>query len=158
MFIHCVILEKKLVLKGINGKFKSGEMTAIMGPSGAGKSTLMNILTGFVKQGVTGKVDFGSVQQKSRRLCCYIRQDDYFYSWLTVEEAMLMASTLKISNKSMNMKERELIVENILDSLSLTKTRLTKCCQLSGGQKKRLSIALELIDNPPILFLDEPTT
>ncbi|KAL5278836.1 hypothetical protein ACFFRR_003454 [Megaselia abdita] len=133
-------------------------MTAIMGPSGAGKSTLMNILTGFVKQGVTGKVDFGSVQQKSRRLCCYIRQDDYFYSWLTVEEAMLMASTLKISHKSMNLKERELIIENILDSLSLTKTRLTKCCQLSGGQKKRLSIALELIDNPPILFLDEPTT
>lgn len=49
-------------------------------------------------------------------------------------------------------------IDNILDTLHLKFTKLTRCGNLSGGQKKRLSIALELIDNPPVLFLDEPTT
>lgn len=52
----------------------------------------------------------------------------------------------------------DLQIDYLLNSLKLTKTRQTKCSNLSGGQKKRLSIALELIDNPAVLFLDEPTT
>ncbi|XP_037960649.1 ATP-binding cassette sub-family G member 1 [Teleopsis dalmanni] len=149
--------EKKTVLKTISGCFKSGQLTAIMGPSGAGKSSLLNILTGFTKNGVTGTVKFGEAL-KSRKLCCYIMQDDHFYSFFTVEETMMLAATLKISNNSMNLKEKKMLIEHILDTLKLSKTKLTRCSKLSGGQKKRLSIALELIDNPAVLFLDEPTT
>lgn len=149
--------KKKDVLKSISGTFKSGELTAIMGPSGAGKSSLMNILTGFVKSGVDGTVSFGNTS-KSRKMCCYILQDDSFFPWFTVEEAMILAATLKISNNSMNLKEKHMLIEHLLDMLKLTNAKQTKCERLSGGQKKRLSIALELIDNPPVLFLDEPTT
>ncbi|XP_016954942.1 ATP-binding cassette sub-family G member 1 [Drosophila biarmipes] len=146
--------EKKSVLKGITGTFKSGELTAIMGPSGAGKSSLMNILTGLTKTGVSGKIEIG----KARKLCGYIMQDDHFFPYFTVEETMLMAATLKISNKCVSLKEKRTLIDYLLNSLKLTKTRQTKCSNLSGGQKKRLSIALELIDNPSVLFLDEPTT
>ncbi|EDV57509.1 ATP-binding cassette sub-family G member 1 [Drosophila erecta] len=146
--------EKKSVLKGIKGTFKSGELTAIMGPSGAGKSSLMNILTGLTKSGVSGKIEIG----KARKLCGYIMQDDHFFPYFTVEETMLMSATLKISNKCVSLKEKRTLIDYLLNSLKLSKTRQTKCSNLSGGQKKRLSIALELIDNPAVLFLDEPTT
>ncbi|XP_061388837.1 ATP-binding cassette sub-family G member 1-like [Musca vetustissima] len=149
--------EKKTVLKGISGTFLPGELTAIMGPSGAGKSSLMNILTGFTKTGVTGTIKFGDAP-KARKLCCYIMQDDHFYAWFTVEETMMLAASLKISNESMHIRDRKLLIEQILETLKLTKTKHTRCSRLSGGQKKRLSIALELIDNPAVLFLDEPTT
>ncbi|KAH8403022.1 hypothetical protein KR222_003164, partial [Zaprionus bogoriensis] len=145
---------KKSVLKGITGTFKSGELTAIMGPSGAGKSSLMNILTGLTKTGVSGTIEIG----KARKLCGYIMQDDHFYSFFTVEETMLLAATLKISNKCVNMKEKRILIDHLLNTLKLTAAKQTRCSKLSGGQKKRLSIALELIDNPAVLFLDEPTT
>ncbi|XP_030080305.1 ATP-binding cassette sub-family G member 1 isoform X2 [Drosophila hydei] len=146
--------EKKSVLKGISGTFKSGEMTAIMGPSGAGKSSLMNILTGLTKSGVSGTIEIG----KARKLCAYIMQDDHFYPFFTVEETMLLAAALKISNKCVNLKEKRILIDHLLNTLKLNKAKQTRCSKLSGGQKKRLSIALELIDNPAVLFLDEPTT
>ncbi|XP_030382849.1 ATP-binding cassette sub-family G member 1 [Scaptodrosophila lebanonensis] len=146
--------EKKSVLKGITGTFKSGELTAIMGPSGAGKSSLLNILTGLNKSGVSGTIEIG----KARKLCGYIMQDDHFFEWFSVEETMLLAATLKISNKCVNIKEKRILIDHLLTTLKLTNAKQTKCSKLSGGQKKRLSIALELIDNPAVLFLDEPTT
>ncbi|KAH8378019.1 hypothetical protein KR093_008498, partial [Drosophila rubida] len=146
--------EKKSVLKGISGTFKSGELTAIMGPSGAGKSSLMNILTGLTKTGVSGTIEIG----KARKLCAYIMQDDHFYPFFTVEETMLLAAALKISNKCVSLKEKRILVDHLLNTLKLTTAKQTRCSKLSGGQKKRLSIALELIDNPAVLFLDEPTT
>ncbi|EDW77576.1 uncharacterized protein Dwil_GK24575 [Drosophila willistoni] len=146
--------EKKAVLKGITGTFKSGELTAIMGPSGAGKSSLMNILTGLTKSGVSGQIEIG----KARKLCGYIMQDDHFFPFFTVDETMLMAAALKIANKCVSMKDKRSLVDYLLNSLKLSKARHTRCSNLSGGQKKRLSIALELIDNPAVLFLDEPTT
>ncbi|XP_053961340.1 ATP-binding cassette sub-family G member 1 [Anastrepha ludens] len=149
---------KKTVLKAISGTFRSGQLTAIMGPSGAGKSSLMNILTGLTKIGVSGTINFGDTPTKSRKLCCYIMQDDHFHSWFTVEETMLLAAQLKISNASMNMKEKKVLIEHLLDTLRLSQSKYTRAGNLSGGQKKRLSIALELIDNPAVLFLDEPTT
>jgi ABC-type multidrug transport system ATPase subunit len=102
-----------------------------------------------------GKNSRGNTGQK---LASYILQDDNLYPFFTVNETMLIATNLKISSRSMSQKEKQILIDNILDTLHLTHTKDTRCHNLSGGQKKRLSIALELIDDPPILFLDEPTT
>ncbi|XP_012259311.1 ATP-binding cassette sub-family G member 1 [Athalia rosae] len=153
---------KKNILNGLTGSFKSGELTAIMGPSGAGKSTLLNILTGFKKNNVGGKVSYIGADGKQgwneyKKESCYIQQDDQLHVLFTVNEAMHIAADLKLGN-SLNKKAKQMVIDDVLDTLDLTKTKETRCDRLSGGQKKRLSIALELLDNPPVMFLDEPTT
>lgn len=152
----------KEILKGVNGHFKAGELTAIMGPSGAGKSSLLNILTGFNRYGVKGRIEIrGNGRKRSwneyRKESCYIQQDDQLHPLFTVNEAMTLAADLKLG-KSLNRKAKEMVIDDILDSLDLSKTKDTRCDRLSGGQRKRLSVALELVDNPPVMFLDEPTT
>lgn len=153
--------ENKEILKDLSGFFKSGELTAVMGTSGAGKSTLLNILSGFQQERLTGKIDYISNEGKQnlnrhKKHSCYIQQTDCLHGLFTVQESMMMATYLKIGNVTHTF--RQLLIDNILETLSLTKTKNTMVNRLSGGQKKRLSIALELIDNPPIMFLDEPTT
>ncbi|CAH1236090.1 unnamed protein product [Diabrotica balteata] len=152
----------KKIIDGVSGKFHSGHLTAIMGPSGAGKTSLLNILTGYQVTGTTGTIKCNSSSRKQkgvlqyRKESCYILQDDSLPNLFTVEECMMIASKLKIDN--MTKKAREFLINEILTNLSLLKSKNTRCQALSGGQRKRLSIALELVDNPPILFLDEPTT
>ncbi|PBC33137.1 ATP-binding cassette sub-family G member [Apis cerana cerana] len=151
--------ERKEILRKIDGRFRNGQLSAIMGPSGSGKSSLLNVLTGF-KRCCTGQIRYvGSkkVGEGCKKQCCYIQQDDQFYPLFTVSETMWIASNLKIGN-NLNEKSKKILIEQILHVLDLSKSENTRCGKLSGGQKKRLSIALELIDNPPIMFLDEPTT
>ncbi|KAL0133864.1 hypothetical protein PUN28_001076 [Cardiocondyla obscurior] len=149
------------ILKGVNGIFKAAELTAIMGPSGAGKSTLLNILTGFLQGHLTGKVEYISSEGRQnwnnyKKQSCYIQQTDNLYGLFTVQESMMMVTYLKIGKATKMF--RQILIDNILETLKLSKVKDTMVDRLSGGQKKRLSIALELIDNPPIMFLDEPTT
>ncbi|KAI2474077.1 ATP-binding cassette sub-family G member 1 isoform X5 [Diabrotica virgifera virgifera] len=110
--------------------------------------------TGTIKCNSSSRKQKGVLQYKKES--CYILQDDSLPNLFTVEECMMIASKLKIAN--MAKKAREFLINEILTNLSLLKAKNTRCQSLSGGQKKRLSIALELVDNPPILFLDEPTT
>ncbi|CAH2076091.1 unnamed protein product, partial [Iphiclides podalirius] len=160
----------KTILKQASGLFKSGQLTAIMGPSGAGKSSLMNALTGFSTHGVTGTIRGGNSvcvldeKEKStdslkeyRKKSCYILQDDRLNPLFTVAELMKFAADMKLGY-TLTEKLKRSVVAEILDTLGLSGTENTRCCNLSGGQRKRLSIAVELIDNPPVLFLDEPTT
>ncbi|KAL1509729.1 hypothetical protein ABEB36_004422 [Hypothenemus hampei] len=133
-----------------------------MGPSGAGKTSLLNILTGYQKTGVQGVirckhdslVKFGVNYYQNKS--CYILQDDYLISYFTVEE--IMYSTTKLKIHGLPLDKMKCLIDDILNTLGLNTLKKTFCGNLSGGQKKRLCIALELIDDPPILFLDEPTT
>lgn len=152
---------KKKILKNLNGVFKAAELTAIMGPSGAGKSTLLNVLTGFRQGHLTGTIEYSSSEGRQnwemyKKQSCYIQQTDNLYGLLTVQESMMIVTYLKIDNATVMF--RQILIDNILDTLKLSKVKDTRVDRLSGGQKKKLSIALELIDNPPIMFLDEPTT
>ncbi|XP_057662117.1 ATP-binding cassette sub-family G member 1-like isoform X1 [Diorhabda carinulata] len=151
----------KKIIDGVSGKFYSGHLSAIMGPSGAGKTSLLNILTGYQIAGTSGNIKCSSPNKRKkilhyRKESCYILQDDNLPLLFTVQESMMMACNLKLNN--ITEKAKEFLINDILTNLGLLKTKNIRCHNLSGGQKKRLSIALELVDNPPIMFLDEPTT
>ncbi|XP_058805878.1 ATP-binding cassette sub-family G member 1-like isoform X2 [Phymastichus coffea] len=150
--------EWKKLLSDICGDFHSGELTAIMGPSGAGKSTLMDILTGFTTSGWRGEVLVNGRKRNLasfRRLSAYIMQDDHMQPLLTVAESMWLAADLKLE---FNKSATEKWLDTILKEMGLDNCANTRANDLSGGQKKRLAIALELISNPPIMFFDEPTS
>ncbi|XP_075978659.1 ATP-binding cassette sub-family G member 1 [Anticarsia gemmatalis] len=146
---------RKVVVKGVNGRFTSGQLVAIMGPSGAGKSSLLNALSGYRSAGVTGELLVNGQprdEQHFQKSSCYITQEDLLQPLLTVREAMDVASRLKAPKGS------KAPSEEILQEMGLLEHQHTRTDMLSGGQKKRLSIALELVNNPPIFFLDEPTS
>ncbi|XP_015604112.1 ATP-binding cassette sub-family G member 1 isoform X1 [Cephus cinctus] len=150
----------KLILRGVSGQFRSGELSAIMGPSGAGKSTLLDILAGYKCNGVTGLITVNGQNRDLRKFCkmsCYIMQEDLTQPRLTVEEAIGFAADLKLDTRISKAAKRSLVNE-ILQTLRLNNARHTITERLSGGERKRLSIALELVNNPPVIFLDEPTT
>ncbi|KAG6445704.1 hypothetical protein O3G_MSEX004064 [Manduca sexta] len=150
----------KQILHGVNGRLRPKQLVAIMGPSGAGKSTLLDVLSGYRVTGVGGAVFIngrGRIMKRFKKMSCYIQQDDRLQGLLTVSENMALAAQLKLSTK-LDKYEKGEVIEDILTNLGLYEHMNTRAGQLSGGQRKRLSIALELINNPLIMFLDEPTT
>ncbi|XP_071455033.1 ATP-binding cassette sub-family G member 1-like [Hetaerina americana] len=151
---------RKTILHGVTGCFPSSQLVAIMGPSGAGKSSLLDILTGYRTTGVEGLVCVNGEERdlaEFRRLSCYIMQEDRLQGLLTVAENMAVSAELKLG-RGVSQEDKQGIIDEILDTLRLSETKNTRASMLSGGQKKRLSIALELVNNPLVMFLDEPTT
>lgn len=131
-----------------------------MGPSGSGKSTLLNILSGFITSNVEGSIRVNGKPRDLntfRKQSTYIMQEENLHSLLTLRETMNLSIKLKTGNV-LNKQQREKKIMTILTNLGLAIHVDTFVGRLSGGQQKRLSIALELVDDPSILFLDEPTT
>ncbi|CAH1407324.1 unnamed protein product [Nezara viridula] len=151
---------RRKIIKCISGKFKAGELSAIMGPSGAGKSTLMNILVGYVTSGVSGQIRINGEPRKLavfNKMASYLLQEDLLQPFLTVREAMTTAAHLKLGMQ-LSIKEKNNKIEEILATLGLKSCAKTFCDKLSGGQRKRVSVALELVSDPLVIFLDEPST
>ncbi|KAH7951098.1 hypothetical protein HPB52_004729 [Rhipicephalus sanguineus] len=148
----------KILVENMSGEVRSGTLTAVMGPSGAGKTTLLNLLTGFYDKGYAGEVHMnGYVRERElfNKQSCYVMQEDRLLPVLTVCEAISMSVELRMPN--IEPKDRAKKVEQSIHEWGLEECRHTITENLSGGQRKRLAIAQELVNNPPVVFLDEPT-
>ena len=154
---------KKVALNPISFSIFKGDFIAILGPSGCGKSVMLKVLNGF-GPATSGKVEFfGKDLYKNyenlKELIGYVPQDDIVHSELSVKEALYFAYQLR--NKS---KVDDYIIYNkineVLSELNLLPKDILnqQVGSLSGGQRKRISIAIELLSDPKVLFLDEPTS
>lgn len=156
----------KLLLDGsIKGKASSGRMLAIMGPSGAGKTTACLAIAGLVPEkkiiSLTGRRYLNGVPLSgdSQLPAAFVKQDDTFFPHMTVRETLTFRVELRLG-RSLGAADREDVVNELMETLSLTKVADTivgdaKIRGISGGERKRLSIACEMISSPPVIILDE---
>ncbi|CAK0843259.1 unnamed protein product [Prorocentrum cordatum] len=154
------------VLDGVTGRFERGKMIAIMGPSGSGKTTFMNTLCGKATYGnVTGTVTINGRQGKMNDLkpiMGFVPQDDVVHERLTVREQLEMSAKLRNDYRTTRQDLKD-IVEDVLHVLQVQHIQRSIVGGvdkrgISGGQRKRVNIGLELAACPTVLFLDEPTS
>lgn len=151
----------KILLNNVNCHIESNEFVAIVGGSGAGKTTLMNAISGF-DQKTTGHVILNGLDLKNnfkylKALIGYVPQEDIIYENLTLKKMLEYTARLKMREDT-SIEEREAQIQNVLEMVDLTDRQDTCIRKLSGGQKKRASIAVELLADPKLFFLDEPTS
>ncbi|KAL6189999.1 hypothetical protein ACLB2K_036400 [Fragaria x ananassa] len=157
----------RFLLNDVSGEAKPGRLLAIMGPSGSGKTTLLNVLAGQLsassRLSLSGLLEFnGNPGPNKAYKIAYVRQEDLFFSQLTVRETLSLASELQLPEISSSEARLE-YVNSLLFKLGLvtcadTNVGDVKVRGISGGEKKRLSVACELIASPSVIFADEPTT
>ena len=157
----------KVILNDVSGFVRSGSLVAIMGPSGSGKTTLLNVLSKRImtKKGskLTGEVKINGINRyklgdKFTYLSAFVQQDDILFNQQTVFETLKTAANFSIQKG----KERMRTVNDTLKELDLTHAKNTKIGDakvrgVSGGERKRCNLGVQLIQNPSLLFLDEPT-
>ena len=145
----------RMILRGVDGHIKSGEITAVLGPSGAGKTSLLNSLFGKYRTAIQGSIKVTGAPSKKHLTVCTIPQSDYLIGYLTTEESLWYASRLKNCEDDFSHDRN---IERVIELLGLQRCRHTRINKLSGGQYKRVSIAQEMLSSPDILVLDEPTS
>ncbi|MDO4868830.1 MAG: ATP-binding cassette domain-containing protein [Bacillota bacterium] len=153
--------ERKCILRDVNIEIKSNEFVAIIGGSGAGKTTLMSTLNGFDKD-YEGEVFFNSTPlkenfQQLKGVIGYVPQQDIIYENLTLRSMLMYTAKLRMP-EDLDESELEGRITEVLETLDLQQHQDTLIRKLSGGQKKRASIAVELLADPRVFFLDEPTS
>ena len=152
---------RKPLLQDVSFNLGPRTLTAIVGPSGAGKSTLLGVLTGRTKpsqgQIIIGGVDLHTQFQSLSRQIGSVPQADILHTRLTVRQALNYGAKLRLPNDTTK-EERRKRVEDVMEQLELTERADLRIDRLSGGQRKRASIGLELLTSPQLLVLDEPTS
>ena len=151
-------LKKKTLLKDIHLQVQPGELVLILGGSGAGKTTFMNAVMGYEKARgriLHGDLDLYEDYETVKYDIGFVPQRELIRSADTVENALTNAAEMKMPAHCSREKIRQR-VEEVMDQLGLTPERSSQVHQISGGQQKRLSIAVELIAGPGLFFLDEP--
>lgn len=164
----------KDILKNVSGTFAAGKLNVIMGPSGSGKTSLLNLMSGrlgsnsLTKYSCSGEIYLNQYHiedyQMMRPICSYvIQEDDHLVSSITVRETLMFAAKLRLSKSKLSEDEKKCIVEDIILKMGLKNCANTMVGGvlikgISGGEKRRVSIAIQLISSPKILFLDEPTS
>ena len=152
---------RKQILQNANINIQGNEFVAIIGGSGAGKSTLMGILNGSDMK-FEGDVYYNSLSLKEnfnhlKRLVGYVPQEDIIYENLKLRRMLYYTAILRMPNDTTK-QEIEERIDYVLNTLDLKEHQDTYIRKLSGGQKKRASIAVELLADPKLFFLDEPTS
>ena len=166
--------EYTTILRPLTGELRPGHLTAIMGGSGAGKSTLLRALMGRLDSLETlhgtllindiPTISLSSDSLKSR--LGFVPQEDIMHDDLTVEQNLALSSEWRLNHDVFSLPKRKGIVNDILERLKLENFRHlrvgrgsdTALTHISGGQKKRVNIGIELVADPAVLFLDEPTS
>ncbi len=160
----------RLEVRAANGRSLLSEVTfsleersflAVVGPSGAGKSTLLNALTGF-RPATEGHVlydgrDLYKDYDELRLRLGYVPQEDVLHGGLTVGQALDYGAQLRFP-RDVGGTERRLQIEEVLDQLGIDATTDLVVSRLSGGERRRVAVAMELVTKPSLLFLDEPTS
>ncbi|MBF6212498.1 ATP-binding cassette domain-containing protein [Nocardia puris] len=151
----------KQLLVDVNMQAGRGTLTALIGPSGAGKSTLAKLIAGNT-QPSGGVVTFEgrnlhAEYEALRSRIGMVPQDDVLHRQLTVRQALGYAAELRLPPDT-SKADRQQVIDGVLKELSLTQHADTRVDRLSGGQRKRASVALELLTGPSLLILDEPTS
>ncbi|XP_020675078.1 ABC transporter G family member 11 [Dendrobium catenatum] len=153
------------ILAGLTGYARPGEVLAIMGPSGCGKSTLLDALSGRLASSMS-QSGFILVNGRKQALAygtsAYVTQDDVLMTTLTVREALYYSAELLLPNSLSKAQKRER-ADTVIKEMGLQEAMNTRIGGrsskgISGGQRRRLSICIEMLTRPKLLFLDEPTS
>eukprot|EP00179_Madagascaria_erythrocladioides_P005209 CAMPEP_0198312416 /NCGR_PEP_ID=MMETSP1450-20131203/3790_1 /TAXON_ID=753684 ORGANISM="Madagascaria erythrocladiodes, Strain CCMP3234" /NCGR_SAMPLE_ID=MMETSP1450 /ASSEMBLY_ACC=CAM_ASM_001115 /LENGTH=678 /DNA_ID=CAMNT_0044015361 /DNA_START=101 /DNA_END=2137 /DNA_ORIENTATION=+ len=161
--------DKKVIIERVSGEVRPGEILAIMGASGAGKTTLLNLLAGRLTTSrnftTGGRILVNGIKRDPKvfkKLSAYVEQDDKMFGELKVEEQIKFSAFLRLP-VSMSSEKKMEKVQATIQELGLSKVRDSYIGNelvrgVSGGERKRVNVGTELVADPSLLFLDEPTT
>ncbi|MCL7046261.1 hypothetical protein MKW94_003067 [Papaver nudicaule] len=157
---------KRVLLNNVSGEAKQGEIFAILGPSGSGKTTMIDALANRIsKKSLEGSVTMNGEtlnSQSLKMISAYVMQDDLLFPMLTVEETLMFSAEFRLPH-SLSKSKKLARVQSVIEELGLLNAAKTIVGDeghrgISGGERRRVSMGVDIIHDPILLFLDEPTS